>query len=98
MAKAKEKVKEPESKSSPLKAFVDHQVSALEEGGKALASLLPKDFREHTGNALKEGKKGWSVLFDGMIEGVQSGLDRLRCKECGDEGDTAKSKVKVEVE
>mgnify|MGYP001480068954 CR=1 FL=1 len=79
---------------SPLAAFVEHQAAALEQTGKAFASLLPKDFREHTNRALEEGKAGWVALFDGIIDGVERGLDKLRSAPQEDEP----NKVKVEVE
>lgn len=79
----------------PLKAFVKHQGRALEETGKALVSLLPKGFRDHAGNALDESKQGFGVLFDGVIDTVESGLDKLRTKPKGESG---KDKVKVDVE
>jgi hypothetical protein len=96
MAKAKS---QPEQlKGSPLSAFLQHQANALEETGKALVSLLPKEFREHTNKACEEGKAGFDALFDGVIDGVQRGLGRLRSAAKADEDDTGKSKVKVEVD
>jgi len=79
---------------SPLSAFVEHQTAALEQTGKAFASLLPKEFREHTNRALEEGRAGWEALFDGIIDGVERGLDKLRSTPSEDEP----NKVKVEVE
>lgn len=79
----------------PLDAFAHHQVRALEETGKALASLLPKSFREHAGNALDETRASWEALFDGVLDSLECGVDKLRGKpKAGDD----KDKVKVEVE
>jgi hypothetical protein len=83
----------PKAKS-PLAAFVEHQTAALEQTGKAFASLLPKEFREHTNRALEEGKAGWEALFEGVIDEVERGLDKLRSTPSDDEP----NKVKVEVE
>ena len=80
---------------SPLAAFVEHQTAALEQTGKAFASLLPKDFREHTNRALEEGRAGWEALFDGIIDSIECGLDKLRTTTAGED---EPNKVKVEVE
>jgi hypothetical protein len=81
--------------TSPLKGFLRHQRNALEETGKAFAALFPKDFRSHTSRALEESKTSFEVLFEGVIDGMERGLDKLRCskEDAPDEG-----KVKVEVE
>lgn len=87
-----------EKKRAPLDAFVHHQKAAIEETGKALASLLPKDFRKHTGKALDESVASWNALFEGMIDGIEQGLDKLRPSSKEDAGDEGTSKVKVEVD
>jgi hypothetical protein len=79
-----------------LDAFIHHQGRALEETGKAFASLLPKDFRTHVGNALEEGKAGLEVVADAMIDGVQCTLDKLHTTKPADE--PGKDKVKVDVD
>ena len=97
MTKAKS---QPEKKADaaprkPLDAFAHHQMRALEETGKALVALLPKDFRTHAGSALDEARAGWDELFDGVLDSVECGVDKLRGKpKAGDD----KEKVKVEVE
>jgi len=97
MAKAKsEKATQETVKRSPLEAFIHHQGRALEETGKAFASLLPKDFRTHVGNALEEGKAGLEVVADAMIDGVQCTLDKLHTSKPADE--PGKDKVKVDVD
>ena len=80
---------------SPLDAFIRHQGRALEETGKAFASLLPDDFRTHVGNALEESRASFKALFEGMIDSVECGLDKLRGTPKDEPG---KDKVKVEVE
>lgn len=97
MAKAKSL---PEKKAGavprkPLDAFVHHQARALEETGRAFAALLPKDFRTHAGSALDEARASWEALFDGALDALECGVDKLRGKPgAGDD----KEKVRVEVE
>ena len=95
MAKAKSQPEQP--KRAPLSAFLHHQANALEETGKAIASLLPKEFREHSSKACEESKASFDALFDGVIDGVQHGLSKLRTSPKADEDEAGKSKVKVEV-
>ncbi len=92
----------------PLKAFIKHQGKAIEETGKALASLLPQGFRDHAESALNESRQGFEVLFDGVIDSVESGLDKLRPKPKDEaakskprgraKSQAGKDKVKVDVE
>jgi hypothetical protein len=97
MAKAKAKVEQPAEKSGgPLHTFVRQQQTAIEETGKALVSLLPKDFRDHAGNAVDAGKAGWSALFDGVIDTVEEGLEKVRRSPKPAEGETSKIKVEVD--
>ena len=97
MTKAKTQPEPPpqEKQRSGLDGFVHHQGKAIEETGKAFVSLLPKDFRSHVGKAVDECRASWEVLADGVIDTVESGLNRLRSKPKEDEDTT---KVKVEVE
>jgi hypothetical protein len=97
MTKAKTQPEPPpqEKQRTGLDGFVHHQGKAIEETGKALASLLPKDFRTHVGNAVGECRASFEVLADGVIDTVESGLDRLRSKP-KEEEDTTKVKVEVE--
>jgi hypothetical protein len=81
---------------SPLEGFIHHQGKAIEESGKALAGLLPKDFRDHAANAIDEAKTSWQILFDGVIDTVESGLDKLRSTSKSD--DPGKEKVQIEIE
>jgi hypothetical protein len=97
MAKAKAQPETPpqEKDRTGLDGFIHHQGKAFEETGKALASLLPKEFRTHVGNAVEECRAGFEVLTDGVIDTVESGLGRLRSKP-KEEEDTTKVKVEVE--
>lgn len=95
MTKAKTQPEPQEKQRTGLDGFVHHQGKAIEETGKAFASLLPKEFRTHAGKAVNECRASWGVLADGVIDTVESGLDRLRARPKDDE-DTAKVKVEVE--
>jgi hypothetical protein len=97
MVKAKSKPEQAseQGERSPLDAFVHHQGRALEETGKAIASLLPGEFRTHVGSALEESRASFKALFDGLIDTVECGLDKLRGAPKDEPG---KDKVKVEVE
>jgi hypothetical protein len=97
MAKAKTKPETPpqEKARSGLDAFIHHQGKAIEETGRAFASLLPKEFRTHVGNAVDECKASFDILADGVIGTVESGLDRFRSKP-KEEDDSGKVKVEVE--
>ncbi len=78
---------------APLDAFMEHQRRGINETGRAFASLLPKDFRTHAGNAVEEMQASWAVLLDGAIETLKGRLDKMKPTPDDDTG-----KVKVEVE
>jgi hypothetical protein len=92
MAKAKEQPK-AQAQRTPVGGFIHHQSKALEETGRALVSLLPKDFRDHAANAVEETKTSWGILFDGVVDTVEGGLQKLRPSP---KEDTGKEKVEVE--
>jgi len=77
-----------------LRGFVYHQSKMVEETGKALVSLLPRDFRTHAGNALKESRTSFTVLADGVVDTLEAGLDKLRTRP--KEEDPGKVKIEVE--
>lgn len=79
---------------TPVGGFLHHQWRAIEETGKAFASLLPHKFRRHVDSAIKETRASYVVLFDGVIDTVQDGLGSLRSEK----KDEPVDKVKVEVE
>ena len=85
-----------EQSERPFDAFIEHQRKAAEEALKAIESLIPPDFREHGGAALKQSLEGFQILFNAVVDTVTESLDRE-----GDDDDTApsngKTKIKVEV-
>jgi hypothetical protein len=97
MTKARTKPELPpqEKNRTGLDGFFHHQGKAFEETGKAFASLLPKEFRTHVGNAVEECRASFVDLADGVIDTFESGLDHLRSKP-KEEEDTTKVKVEVE--
>jgi len=97
-AEAQPETTPAQEKKSPLAAFVKHQQTALEETGKAFASLLPREFREHAHRAMDENRASMEVLWDGLITGIESGLDKLRVQAKDAGPAQPQSKVKVEVE
>ncbi len=95
-------------KHDPLNDFLRHQQRAFEETGKALESLLPPDFRDHSREAGREFGKGMKVLFDAALDGleqvskeVDKNLNRNRPASSSDDdrpSGTGTTKVKVQVD
>lgn len=86
-----------EERKSTLDAFLKHQQTALEETGKAFMSLLPREFRGHAQKAMDENRASMEVLWDGLIEGIESSLEKLRPRRAGGAA-PSQGKVKVDVE
>lgn len=64
---------EPEDNQlqTPLEQFIFHQRRGLEEFGKAMESLLPPRFKEHTQAAGNEFAAGFRVLIDAAIDEIK---------------------------
>ncbi len=56
---------------NPLEQFIFHQRRGLEEFGKAMESLLPPRFKEHTQAAGNEFATGFRVLIDAAIDEIK---------------------------
>ena len=56
---------------TPLEQFIFHQRRGLEEFGKAMESLLPPRFKEHTQAAGAEFATGFRVLIDAAIDEIK---------------------------
>ncbi len=56
---------------TPLEQFIFHQRRGLEEFGKAMESLLPPRFKEHTQAAGVEFATGFRVLIDAAIDEIK---------------------------
>ncbi len=78
-----------------LGGFIHHQRQSVQEAGKAVASLLPDKFRDHADKSIKEAAESWNVLFEGVIDTAEAGLDKLRGKSAGEPG---KEKVEIETD
>lgn len=92
-----------------VKAFIEHQKRAVEEGAKALESLLPEGFREHGKEAGREFMKGMKILVEAAVSELEKAtrdwdknLKRAPAREGEAGGDrpstTGTQKVKVQVE
>jgi hypothetical protein len=79
-----------------FREFVQHQRIAIEELGKAVESLFPKEFREHTRNAGQAFIDAFRSLFDAAREDLEQMMKR-RSENKEKSGETA-TKVKVEIE
>ena len=97
-----------DSARSPFETFLFHQRRALEETGRALEALLPKDFRDHGAQATREFTKGLRVLMEAAVDEVKKAADKMRDQQEADKSATADdpespsttgtTKVKVQVE
>jgi len=56
---------------TPLEQFIFHQRRGLEEFGKAMESLLPPGFKEHSQAASVEFATGFRVLIDAAIDEIK---------------------------
>jgi hypothetical protein len=57
--------------------FVEHEKKALQEFGKAFASLLPEGLREHGDAAVKEMLEGYRRLFNATLDDIVKLVERL---------------------
>ncbi|MCY3832595.1 MAG: hypothetical protein OXG85_06235 [Chloroflexi bacterium] len=62
---------EDDAEHTPLEQFIFHQRRGLEEFGKAMESLLPPGFKEHTQKAGNEFATGFRVLIDAAIDEIK---------------------------
>lgn len=89
---------------TPMEQFFFHQRRALEETRKALETMLPPGFADHSSEAGREFAKGFRVLVDAAIDELKKVSEKAENEEEGEEGDddspstTGKTKVKVQVD
>ena len=97
---------------TPLEQFIFHQRRGLEEFGKAMESLLPPGFKEHTQAAGSEFATGFRVLIDAAIDeikkasemedpDVREGAEQNPQASASDDDDMASSgsgRIKVELD
>ena len=72
---------ESEDAQNPLEQFIFHQRRGLEEFGKAMESLLPPGFREHTQAAGSEFATGFRVLIDAAIDEIRKASEMEEAEE-----------------
>ncbi len=95
---------EMDEANSPLEKFFLHQRKAMEETARALESLLPPGFKDHSTEAGREFAKGFKILVDAAVDELKRVSESVEDDEEveGDEEDrpatTGKGKVKVEVD
>ncbi|MBI5928888.1 MAG: hypothetical protein HY862_06245 [Chloroflexi bacterium] len=81
----------------PVKAFFHHQRLAFEEFGKAVESLLPPDFRDHTRRASQSFMESFKSLFDAAKADIDQMMQRQRDQKSA-EGEEAPNETKVKVD
>jgi len=82
-----------DKKEPTFEEFVDRQRKAFEEAGKAMESLIPPEFKEHTKAAVNESLEGFRVLMNWLVDEVKDEVNR---EDKGNDMPPA-GKVKVEV-
>lgn len=88
-----------ETPEDPVKAFFHHQRVAFEEFGKAVESLLPPDFRDHTRKASQSFMDSFKSLFDAAKADIDQMMQRQRDeKKAADEEAAGETKVKVDIQ
>jgi hypothetical protein len=86
-----------------LNQFLNHQRRAFDEASKAVDSLIPPGFKEHGAEASREFVKGFKVLVDATIDGLQKASSEMgkraeRASGGNDQTGTGAAKIKVQVE
>lgn len=92
---------EGDAEDNPFREFVHHQRVAIEELGRAVEALLPKEFREHASNAGRAFVDSIKALVDATVETVENasrtGGNAPADEETSTEGPSA-TKIKVELD
>ena len=102
-----EEIAENLEEKSPLEQFLHHQRRALEETRKALDTLLPPGFKEHSRKASEEFTQGFRILVDATIDEMKKVSEREddeaaepieTVDDSEEESSTGKTKVKIDVD
>lgn len=84
-----------------VEQFFFHQRRAIEETRKAIETLLPPGFKDHSTEASREFAKGFRVLVDAAIDELKK-VSEPEEGEAGEDEDkpstTGSTKVKVQVD
>jgi gas vesicle protein len=97
LTKAKEVAEDVQERfeDTPFDEFIEHQRKAATEVGMALESLIPQGFLEHGEAAVKEAIEGYRRLFNSVIDGVVSTIEKAKLEEDAEAAEIAKKpKVK----
>ena len=78
---------------TPFDEFVEHEKKAVQEFGKAFATLIPEGLREHGDSAVKEMLEGYRRLFNATLDDVVKMVEKARIVENNPE---KKTKVPIE--
>jgi hypothetical protein len=89
--------------ASAFREFVHHQRIAIEELGRAVESLFPKEFREHTANAGKAFVDSFRSLVDAARDEFSKSDDADgettdSANSAEDSSRNAATKIKVEID
>ncbi len=83
---------------TPLEQFIFHQRRGLEEFGKAMESLLPPRFKEHTQAAGNEFATGFRVLIDAAIDEIKKASEMEDHDAQGEAEHEAQARANLAVE
>ena len=84
-----------EEGQTPLEQFIFHQRRGLEEFGKAMESLLPPQFKEHTQAAGNEFATGFRVLIDAAIDEIKKASEMEDHDERGEAEHEAQARANL---
>ncbi len=79
--------------ATPFDEFVEHEKKAVQEFGKAFATLLPEGLREHGDTAVKEMVEGYRRLFNATLDDVVRMVEKAKLQDKQPD-----KKVKVPIE
>ncbi|MBE2271360.1 MAG: hypothetical protein IAE80_24210 [Anaerolinea sp.] len=71
----------PVEAANAFDAFIDHQKKAIVEAGKALATLVPEDFKEHGQTAFQEVIEGYRKLFNATIDEIIDAMEKAKLRK-----------------
>lgn len=63
---------------TPFDSFIEHQRKAITEAGKALAALLPEEFKDHGQAAFNEVIEGYRRLFNATIDEIIAAMEKAK--------------------
>ncbi len=89
-----------EASESAFREFLHHQRIAVEELGRAVESLFPKAFREHTAKAGKAFAESFRTLFEAAKDDLGEMFNKEkkgRDEEADNNGESA-TKIKVDIQ